>query len=1239
MPSMISYSVGYTAIDANSGTSVTVTPPPVYAAGDLLVMGVIAGGTSNTVVGAGTPSGWTAVSGSGTAPGVFRKTATSSEPSSYTVTLGAASCAAVFVAAYPAATVVSSAFHASGTDVTSYTPAFPSGVTSGETVLLIAAAVAADGDANGNAGGQNVSLPSGSGWTTEVPVFGPALPGQSGTVVYPCAIGMADITGSTTAQALTSPQGCNISAAYVVLNVTGSAPAAPFTVTATATGPASAVGVAMTVKALSGAASALDIFNNGAYVIWYANGVSQAPETSITPVATGSIVYGAVTQNIGISGGPSFTAASGTTFIQNIPDAVSNVIYGTFRGAGTTTSGTPATLGGSAPANAYTTAALAEILAAGTLTETATVSVAGILPGSYPTTSLALNAYFASQPASGTLLVALVSANSNWPAANAVITLSDSLGLTWYEQAAQSYPSYSGVWLATLAVPAPFAQPNRAIAGRRAARKGTATAASGTKYTYVPVIVAPFAQPDRAAAGRASARRGTAAGSPGAAYVYVPVVPAVFTQPNHPVTGRPSARRGTAAAVHRGAPYVYVPPVIAPFTQPGSVPARHPAARHGSSQGSPGAPWQPGSTPPAHAIFDEAGLAVLDEAGGYVLDETGSIPATVGPWSAARAGLPGDSTATSWASQAAQFLTSHQVTPVYGGTRIWEVAANSTGVSGAFSWLGQSSPGWLPAADVDQPFTLALGAAGTGRVQVPVQASGNGADLQVLLCADNGSGLPVTATPLASVIIPASHIIQASATGSLASAGPLATARNNTSLVGAYSAGPWTQPAVSSNGAGSYATPATSGNFTALIGGLDPVANAASGYTAVISYQGSSVSGGTTQPALPQPAWFAAAAITSDSVVVAGGRSAGGELATVWTAPWTPGTGTIGAWSQQAALPAVNVYGAMASWGTTVYVIGGSANATAAAATAAVRTASSQSGQVTGWTSAPPLPQPLMQAYAAVVGNWLIVAGGTNTSNATVSSTWYSAINSDGSLAGWQQGPPLPQAVAAFGPGWNLAVTDSAVIVVSGSAGGGSFSPYTQILSVSPDGPSDGWQVQDWSGSTVGAFQCGVYPAGPGGQWQLFNLHTTSYDIAAVGPVPLVSVPLPASGLTPGTKYHVVMRQSGGSLNDSLQLGAEASAGTGWMYAPRGSDTSWTAVTGQQVAMNVCDGTAAGPVLHLVQDSGAGLVTLIRSGAGQLLAGVMEAAAFPTESPEAVLGTVTQVEWAGGYPAGLANLA
>jgi hypothetical protein len=449
MAAMISYSIGYTAIDA-AAPSVAVAPPPAYAAGDLLIMGVIAGGTAGSAVPADTPPGWTALSGGGDAPGVFAKTATDSEPSSYTVTLSGPATAAAFVAAYPAASVAGGSAAASDADAVWYAPAFPAGVSAGQTVLLVAAAVASAGDVNGNAGYQNVNLPSGSGWTTEVPVFGQALPDNTNGV-YPCAIGLADIAGSASSPTLSSPQGCTIYTAYLVLDITGTAD--PLSVTATVAYPEGIPGMALTVKALSGAAAPAAISAGGATATFYASGTAQAPQASVTPNASGSVVYGAVTENFGVTSGSSFTANPASTFTQNIADTASTCIYGTFQSASATTAGTAVTLGGSAPVNAYSTAALAEILAAGgsALAETAAATAAGTVPGDFATTAVAQTAVFRSAPSSGSLLVAMVSANSSWGNGNASVSVTDSSGLTWTPLAERVYPSYCGVWIGAAA--------------------------------------------------------------------------------------------------------------------------------------------------------------------------------------------------------------------------------------------------------------------------------------------------------------------------------------------------------------------------------------------------------------------------------------------------------------------------------------------------------------------------------------------------------------------------------------------------------------------------------------------------------------------------------------------------------------------------------------------------------------------------------------------------------------------
>jgi hypothetical protein len=467
MTALISYGIGYTANSA-AASSLVIQPPPVYSAGNLLVMGVIAANSSGGVA-ASVPSGWTRVSGGGATLALFTKTATASE-SAYTVTLGASSVAGGFVAAYPAATVLSSSFSNSGSNVASWTATFPAGVTSGQTVLLLAGAVAnavAAGDPDGDYDNdsQNINLPS--GWATDVPAFGPVngsgVP-SSDSSALPVALGLAEITGTTSNPVLTNPDGGVMYAGFLVLNLTGVTPA-PFTVTATSLGPPSAVGIALTVKSLVGALPAAQVLAQGATVAYSAGGVSAAPEMTITPSFTGSVVYGAVTENQGVTGGSTYTAAAGTTLTQNVGDSVSSAIYGTLQSTGTTTASSPVTLGGSAPSNAHTVGALAEIPAAAgqAILEVTSATVNATQTGQYATTAAAQTAVFPSAPPLGSLLVAMVSANAASSLGTAQIAMSDSLGLNWQLMAWEGTPAYAAVFIAQM--PAARIDPPAAMPG------------------------------------------------------------------------------------------------------------------------------------------------------------------------------------------------------------------------------------------------------------------------------------------------------------------------------------------------------------------------------------------------------------------------------------------------------------------------------------------------------------------------------------------------------------------------------------------------------------------------------------------------------------------------------------------------------------------------------------------------------------------------------------------------------
>ena len=605
--------------------------------------------------------------------------------------------------------------------------------------------------------------------------------------------------------------------------------------------------------------------------------------------------------------------------------------------------------------------------------------------------------------------------------------------------------------------------------------------------------------------------------------------------------------------------------------------------------------------------------------------EPASSPAPA--WAAARTGLPGDANAVNLPGQASQFLVAHAVTPVYEGDQL--VAPGGQAAAGTgIAWVN------LGVSDVGQPFAMPGGAAAVGRVTLPLSPSGAGADVTVSLCADS-SGSP--GTVLASARVPASWLAQLAAPSGLGTGGPLATAQSNAMMSGDGTTAAWTQPAVSLNGTGTYATPVTGGNYTILAGGYDPAAAAAVAAVSTVAYLGGQVlSGPVPQPPLPKAAFYGMAAATADTVVFAGGTAAGAYLSAVWTASWDPSTGTVGAWTAQTALPAPVVSGAMAASGSTVYAVGGNSTDSSTTSTATVWYASAVNGQVQSWAAGPALPQALSSPYAAVVNGWLVVAGGVNSSGTAQSAVYLSPIQANGSLGGWQDGPPLPVPAYAFAPGWNLAVTGSAVVIVSGPTTGGALSSFTQALTVTADGPAPAWQTPDCF--SPGEFQAGCYPGGAPGTWQAFSLHLSSYDSVELFPLPVISVPLPASGLTPGGTYHITVHQDGGDANDYTLLALDPDALPAAAQSRPSAGGSWTALPDSlSVIASAWDQAPYGPVLHTWEDAGARITSMVYGGAYGDLLGLCEATAFPDGT---MLAAVTQVTWnSAGQPSGLVQLA
>jgi hypothetical protein len=551
---------------------------------------------------------------------------------------------------------------------------------------------------------------------------------------------------------------------------------------------------------------------------------------------------------------------------------------------------------------------------------------------------------------------------------------------------------------------------------------------------------------------------------------------------------------------------------------------------------------------------------------------------TTPAWQAAENGPPGYLDSTNQASQLNQLLGSHAVTSVYQGTQILTPAGGTQYIA--------YTPG--NQIDLDQPFTLS--GTSVSRVVLPVVPYGNGADMLVTLFPDNGSGSPLQTTPLAAATLSAAVINELAAPFGLENAtGALQTQWSNTMYAsGSISNNPWAGPTGDLTGVAESSTLAVSGSYFIFLGGFTTTSVAG---VAIAQYLGSGqLSLPASQPALPQASFFGSATTTSSAVIYAGGNTSTAVLSAVWVASWDSSTGAIGAWSQQTALPVASQSGNMATWNnTTVYYIGGENFSNVA--TNAVYQTTISNGQLGSWTAGPPFPTPIAMSFTAVIGNWLIVAGGQTAANVATAAVYYSAINpANGSLGPWQAGPPLPVASWAYAPGWDIGVTDNALIVVGGSTGASSQTGNISVLTVTAAGLAPTWQSSNWF--ETGVFQIGAFPTGNGG-WDIVdpNIPSSSVHTTHFNPVPYISVPLVATGLTNGNTYHVVvqLRQTL-SETDYLAVGIidDNPLPDGALRSTRHSG-SWSSLGGGYgIPMGVYNNSnAAEPIWHTWEDPSA----------------------------------------------------
>lgn len=153
--------------------------------------------------------------------------------------------------------------------------------------------------------------------------------------------------------------------------------------------------------------------------------------------------------------------------------------------------------------------------------------------------------------------------------------------------------------------------------------------------------------------------------------------------------------------------------------------------------------------------------------------------------------------------------------------------------------------------------------------------------------------------------------------------------------------------------------------------------------------------------ALPEPIYSHAAVTSNDGrfLYVLGGWN-GSACVSAVRRTTIGADGSLSGWISVTSLPEVLAQHAAVVVGNRIYVIGGQ-NSTAVHNKVYMTTILAD-GTLSGWTSITALPQALDRLSAVAFNGFFYVTGGSSSNSTALDTVYYSRINSNGTLAGWQ---------------------------------------------------------------------------------------------------------------------------------------------------------------------------------------------------------------------------------------------
>jgi len=254
--------------------------------------------------------------------------------------------------------------------------------------------------------------------------------------------------------------------------------------------------------------------------------------------------------------------------------------------------------------------------------------------------------------------------------------------------------------------------------------------------------------------------------------------------------------------------------------------------------------------------------------------------------------------------------------------------------------------------------------------------------------------------------------------------------------------------------------------------------------------------------------------------------------------------GSVGAWQTTTPLPSPEFGLNAVVWNGRIYTTGGNNGLymTNAVWSAQIQT----NGSLSSWVAQAPLPE-TVEFHASVVANGYIYVLGGSVNSCWTNSVYYSRINANGTLAGWNQTTPLPVGLSEFG----AVVAGGQVIVMAGVSSGGPINELSSAA-LAGDGSLGTWtNLLTWTGTSF-------YPP-PSDTWAFGMAVADNYVFVAGGTktgeegtpnVFTMALPLPP---TPPT---LSLQRS--QTNKSVQLNLTSTTNTGFGLLASTNLTTWT---------------------------------------------------------------------------------